>query len=93
MTLLICCGVFLMGLVSEFFLGRSVSDNAGILARLVAPLYVAVPNLQFFWTADALSQGHAITPSYFWSVTAYAALMITAFLALAVLLFQRRDVG
>lgn len=92
-TLLICCGVFLSGLVSEFFLGRSLADEASPLTRMLAPLYVAVPNLQFFWAADALSQGHAITPDYFLSVTAYAGLLITALLATAVLLFQRRDVG
>lgn len=92
-TLLICCGVFLFGLVSEFFLGRSLADGAGPLTRLLAPLYVAVPNLQVFWAADALAQGHAITPAYFASVAAYAAVLITALLSLAVLLFQRRDVG
>ena len=92
-TLLICCGVFLFGLVSEFFLGRSLAEGASPLARLLAPLYVAVPNLQVFWAADALSQGHAISPEYFATVAAYAAVLITALLALAVLLFQRRDVG
>jgi ABC-type transport system involved in multi-copper enzyme maturation permease subunit len=92
-TLLICCGVFLFGLVSEFFLGRSLAEGASPLVRLLAPLYVAVPNLQVFWAADALSQGHAITPEYFASVAAYAAVLITALLSLAVLLFQRRDVG
>jgi ABC-2 type transport system permease protein len=92
-TLLICCGVFLFGLVSEFFLGRSLADSASPLVRLLAPVYVAVPNLQVFWAADALSQGNAITPEYFGSVAAYAAVLITGLLALAVLLFQRRDVG
>ena len=92
-TLLICCGLFLLGLVSEFFLGRSLADDASLLTRLLAPLYLAVPNLQVFWAADALAQGHAITPEYFASVAAYAAVLITALLSLAILLFQRRDVG
>jgi len=92
-TLLICCGLFLLGLVSEFFLGRSLADGASPLTRLLAPFYLAVPNLQVFWAADALSQGHAITPEYFASVVAYAAVLITALLSLAILLFQRRDVG
>jgi ABC-type transport system involved in multi-copper enzyme maturation permease subunit len=92
-TLLICCGVFLFGLVSEFFLGRSLADSASPLVRLLAPVYVAVPNLQVFWAAEALAQGNAITPEYFLSVAAYAAILITGLLALAVLLFQRRDVG
>jgi hypothetical protein len=92
-TLLICCGLFLLGLVSEFFLGRSLADDASLLTRLLAPFYLAVPNLQVFWAADALAQGHAITPEYFASVAAYAAVLITALLSLAILLFQRRDVG
>lgn len=93
LTLLICCGVFLFGLVSEFFMGRSLADTAGPLVRLLAPLYVAVPNLQVFWAADALAQGHQITAGYFASVVAYAVVLITALLSLAVQLFQRRDVG
>ena len=92
-TLLICCGVFLTGLVSEFFLGASLSAEADLPTRILAPFYVAIPNLQFFWLADALSQGHDVSPTYFLSVAAYAGLLITALLALAVLLFQRRDVG
>jgi ABC-2 type transport system permease protein len=92
-TLLICCGLFLLGLVSEFFLGRSLADDASLLTRLLTPFYLAVPNLQVFWAADALAQGHAITPEYFASVAAYAAVLITALLSLAILLFQRRDVG
>jgi ABC-type transport system involved in multi-copper enzyme maturation permease subunit len=93
LTLLICVGVFLAGLVSEFFLGRSFAAAAGPLERLLAPLYVAVPNLQYFWTADALTQGNDITLGYFLTVTAYAGLLITALMSLAVILFQRRDVG
>jgi hypothetical protein len=54
---------------------------------------VAVPNLQFFWPADALTQGHAITGGYIGAVTLYAAFVAAAMLSLAVLLFQRRDVG
>ena len=42
---------------------------------------------------ECRSQGNAITPEYFGSVAAYAAVLITGLLALAVLLFQRRDVG
>ena len=79
--------------MSEFFLGRSLADSASPLVRLLAPVYVALPNLQVFWAADALSQGNAITPEYFLSVAVYAAILITGLLALAVLLFQRRDVG
>ncbi|HBS28318.1 MAG TPA: hypothetical protein DEB06_02450 [Phycisphaerales bacterium] len=52
-----------------------------------------VPNLQTFWLVDAITQGHTIPARYLGLVLAYAGVQITAFLALAVLLFQRRDVG
>jgi ABC-type transport system involved in multi-copper enzyme maturation permease subunit len=95
MTLMACVGVFLAGLVSEYFLGTVVAadDRPRWLAALVWPLYAAVPNLQFFWPADALTQGHEITLAYFATVSVYAACTIGALISLAVLLFQRRDVG
>jgi ABC-2 type transport system permease protein len=99
MTLVVCFGVFLVGLVSEYFLGTIVSDAASqggssILARILTwPLYAAIPNLQFFWSADALTQGNPMTMGYFGAVSLYAAFVVGAVMSLAVLLFQRRDVG
>lgn len=92
-TLVICVGIFLTGLVSEFFLSGSLRPDAGPLERLLAPFYLAVPNLQFFWPADALTQGHDITAGHFGAVSLYGLCMVAALLAFAVLLFQRRDVG
>lgn len=98
-TLVVCFGVFLVGLVSEYFLGtivgaQTAEGGRSPLARLVAwPLYAAIPNLQFFWSADALTQGHPMTAVYFGAVSLYAALVIGAVISLAVLLFQGRDVG
>jgi len=79
--------------VSEFFLSRSFAAGATTIDRCLSPLYVAVPNLQFFWTADALTQGNDVSVDYFLTVTGYAALLIVAVMSLAVILFQRRDVG
>ena len=53
----------------------------------------AVPNLQFFWLVDAITQGHKVPNRYVGLVAAYAGVQITALLTVAVLLFQRRDVG
>lgn len=94
-TLLLCLATFLAGLVSEYFLGTAVTAaNRPAWLRLAAwPAYAAVPNLQFFWAADALTQGHALTTGYVATVTVYAACIASALLSLAVLLFQRRDVG
>lgn len=94
MTLVICSAVFLWGLVSEYFLGTIVADHEAGWARWLAwPIYAALPNLQFFWPADALTQGRPITPAHVASVSFYAGLLIVAILSLAVLLFQQRDVG
>ena len=87
-TLLVCIGVFLFGLVGEYFL--SASNAAG---GLVAPFSAVVPNFQFFWPADALTQGHPIPLGHLGRVSLYAACLSTAALSLAVILFQSRDVG
>ncbi|MEM8737962.1 MAG: hypothetical protein AAGG38_05715 [Planctomycetota bacterium] len=64
-------------------------------------LYLVVPNLQFLWPADAITQGHSLihdedgrfTLAVLGLTSSYAALYITVVLALAVVLFQRREVG
>jgi hypothetical protein len=96
MTLMTSGVVLLAGLVSEYFLGAIVAGAvpSPLWARVLAwPVYAGIPNMQFFWAADALTQGHAISLAHVGSVAAYAACMIAALLALAVTLFQSRDVG
>lgn len=87
-TLLVCCGVFLVGLVGEYFLAAATAGRAWL-----RPLAAVVPNLQFFWPADALTQGSTITLGYLGMVTLYTACLVGAAMSLAVILFQRRDVG
>jgi ABC-type transport system involved in multi-copper enzyme maturation permease subunit len=52
-----------------------------------------IPNLQFFWLLDAVSQHRPVPPAYVGLAMVYAAAQIVAFLSLAVILFQKRDVG
>ncbi|MAJ45846.1 MAG: hypothetical protein CBC35_00840 [Planctomycetes bacterium TMED75] len=52
-----------------------------------------VPNFQVFWLADAVNQKHDITITYIISTLAYGGLLITAAVCLAVILFQKREVG
>lgn len=87
-TLLVCIGVFLVGLVGEYFLSAATAGRAWL-----RPLAAVVPNMQFFWPADALTQGSTITPLYLGTVTLYAASIVIAAMSLAVMLFQTRDVG
>lgn len=116
MTLLICFGVFLLGLasnsLSQMVNGRlSIPVDTGYYQSLTAILhadlalyqkmvyitakliYTLVPNLQFFWTADAITQDNPVSTGLFGLVSGYAALQIVAILALAVVLFQNREVG
>lgn len=52
-----------------------------------------VPNFQAFWMVDAVSQNQPVPFGHLALVLGYAAMQIGLFLALAVLLFQNRDVG
>jgi ABC-2 type transport system permease protein len=87
-TLLVCCGVFLVGLVGEYFLSAATAGR-----EWLRPVAAVVPNLQFFWPADALTQGSTITVGYLGMVPLYTACLVGAAMSLAVMLFQRRDVG
>jgi len=55
--------------------------------------YAIVPNFQVLLLVDAVTQGHRIPPSYLVRSLAYGVLYIVAALSLAVMLFQRREVG
>ncbi len=52
-----------------------------------------VPNMQFFWLVDAVSQNHPVPASHLGMLAGYSGLQIVAFLAIGVGLFQTRDVG
>jgi len=52
-----------------------------------------VPNLQVFWISDAIYEGSAVPARYILVGGLYALCYTTAILALAVALFQRRQVG
>ena len=116
MTLMICFGVFLLGLasnsLSQMVNSRlSIPVDTGYYQSLSAILhadlalyqklvyaaakfiYMFAPNLQFFWTADAITQNTPISAGLFGMVSGYAALQVVAILAIAVTLFQNREVG
>ncbi|QOJ18694.1 MAG: ABC transporter permease [Phycisphaeraceae bacterium] len=55
--------------------------------------YAVMPNFQVLWLSDAVTQDHVIPTTYVVRVLNYAALVIVAILSVAVILFQRREVG
>jgi ABC-2 type transport system permease protein len=87
-TLSACIGVFLLGLVSDYVFGR-LAEVYG-WARVGRSL---VPNLQVFWISDAIYEGSAVPLRYILISSLYAVTYATAILALAVALFQKRQVG
>ena len=55
--------------------------------------YAIVPDFQVFWLSDAVTQEHVIPPEYLILTLVYGPLQILIALSLAVMLFQRREVG
>lgn len=88
LTLLLCVGIFMLGLLSDYYVGRFVDE--GPLYRV---LYAVLPNFQFFWVGDALTQEMIIPGAQVARVAAYAGLYTLAVLSLGVALFQTREVG
>ncbi len=58
-----------------------------------ATLWAVIPNMHYYWLLDAVTQNREVPASHLLKVVIYALLQIAAFLALAIALFQRRDVG
>jgi ABC-2 type transport system permease protein len=87
-TLSACIGIFLLGLVSDYAFGRFADTH--LWAKIGRFL---VPNLQIFWISDAIYEGGEIPLKYIWISASYALCYTIAILALAIALFQRRQVG
>jgi ABC-2 type transport system permease protein len=107
LTLCTTLGVLILGLLSDWLFARkiaeltriatsapeqfSLGENAQLLALKTA--YAVVPNFQVFWLADAINQDRSIPFAYVSQTVPYGLAMIAASLCVAVVLFQRREVG
>jgi hypothetical protein len=96
-TLSACIGIFLLGLISDYAFGK-LAETHILWANLWAKMGRAlVPNLQVFWISDAIYEGSEVPfrqfTQYFARAASYASCYTAAILALAVALFQRRQVG
>ena len=89
-SLAICTGVFLLGLMSTYLFGRPAHDGAW-WAKV---LYAVVPNWELFWMADTLEKGKAGVPlQYVGSAAVYVVGYLGALLALALALFEDRELS
>ena len=90
MTLIFCAGIFVLGLLSDHYLGRPARAGEGPLYDI---LYAAVPNFQYFWLGDPITQEKTIPGSHVALVAGYAGMYSLAILGLGTALFQTREVS
>ena len=97
LTLVVVIGVFVLGLLSDWMIGRALVEAAatdgGLRRMLLEGCRAALPNFQVIWLSDALTQKKAIPGEYIAFAVPYALAVVTGLLALATALFQRREVG
>src|ERR1051325_9474346 len=87
-TLAICSSLFLLGIMSDYLFGRP-ADRGSWWGSV---LYTITPNWQLFWLADALDTGKSTFQwNYVGKAFAYMAGYVGAAMAMAVLLFEERE--
>ena len=91
-TLSICSALFLLGLVSNYFYARFGGTLQGG-PWWASVLYTITPNWQQFWLADLLETGKPFPWSYLGKALAYAACYVGATLAVALFLFEDRELS
>jgi ABC-type transport system involved in multi-copper enzyme maturation permease subunit len=89
-TLAICSALFLLGLMSQYFFAEKAKAGSWV----ASVLYSVTPNWQLFWLADALDTGKEL---YYWGYVAkalgYAVCYVGAALAIAIMLFEDRELS
>lgn len=73
--------------------GDYVFRQATQVRPVVAILWLALPNLNYFWLLDAVSMAVPIPVSHLGLICAYGLCQVVFFLGVAVVLFQKRDIG
>lgn len=88
-TLALCSGIFLMGLMSDYLFGRPAEQGVW----WASVLYTVVPNWQLFWLADALGEPRGISWVYVGKAFGYVVAYLGAALAVALVLFEDRELN
>jgi ABC-type transport system involved in multi-copper enzyme maturation permease subunit len=91
-TLAICSAVFLLGLMSDYLFGR-LSEATNWTGHVGSVLYTVVPNWQLFWLADALESKKTLPWAYVGRAVGYVVGYLGAMLALALVLFEDRELS
>lgn len=86
-TLGICYGIFLLGLVSDYFFGAA-AEGGGMISQLI---YTIIPNWQLYWMADAIQEGKSIPLEYIVRAFIQMVMNVGWLLAVAVLMFEDRE--
>jgi hypothetical protein len=88
MNIILCFAVFFLGLLSDYMFASLA--QVSLWARVA---YGALPNLQMFWLADALTMDRVIPMGYIIYCVFYAALYQAGVVSLAVLGFGTRELS
>lgn len=88
-TLSICSCLFLVGLMSDYLFGRPAAEGVWWASML----YTVLPNWQLFWLADALENDKSIPWTYVGHAFLYVIMYLGALLALAMALFEERELS
>ncbi len=88
-TLAVCSGFFLLGLMSDY-LFEARAHSGEVWASV---LYAVLPNWQLMWVADALEEGKKIPWSYLAVALGYVLAYVGAALAVALYLFEDRELS
>jgi len=91
-TLVICSTFFLVGLMSDY-LYRQLGGTAAGGPWYAETLYAVLPNWQQFWMADALAVDRTIPLRYVGPAFGYMVAYVSAALALALVLFEERELS
>ena len=89
-TLAVCSGFFLAGLISDYVYSQLGGTAQGGPWYAVT-LYALLPNWQQFWMADALGEAKRIPVGYLATAFGYVVAYVGASLAVALCLFEDRE--
>ncbi len=87
-NLLFCVSVFFITMTCDYFFGRFANDN--FISRII---YWTIPNLQFFWVADAFLGHNTIPLKYLVITSVYSCVSVCFILTLSWLSFSEKEVS